>query len=105
VTWLVILALVGFLFWINRSRLSLPSSPTVRNYTSLLLGGVIASTLMPTIGSSLGMIHGPLDHLKLYPFYSLIAGVLFFSLGEATGAGATSPGRRSSWRHSSCLYG
>ena len=55
VTWLVIMAILGFLFWVNRTRLRLPSSPVVRNYASLLVGCAIAASLLPTVSGALGL--------------------------------------------------
>jgi serine/threonine-protein kinase len=80
----VFLALVAVAAWLNRSRLArlrLPSTPAVRHFVALLLGLFASTALVLPAARLAGISTGPGDDVILYPFFSLLNGQFFFSLG------------------------
>jgi hypothetical protein len=81
VPWVGLLTLTASLFWINRSRIRLPSIPAVRQFTASLLGFVIAALLVLPVSRTLRFAVELQDDLFLYPFKALVFGQFIFSLG------------------------
>jgi serine/threonine-protein kinase len=71
--------MMGALFWHPWWRNQLPAGPATRRFGAILLANVIATLLVPLL--CLPFAAQPLGEFVQYPFWALLAGVMFFSLG------------------------
>ncbi len=76
---------MGVVFWNLWWRPLLPASPATRRFRSILLANVTGTMLLPLLFRPFPRLDPPLSELAPYPFWALLAGVMFFSLGGEWG--------------------
>jgi hypothetical protein len=74
--------LMGVLFWHPWWRIRLTSGPAKRLFGSIVLANIVGTLLVPILCRPFIDSEQALSALVQYPFATLLAGVMFFSLGS-----------------------
>src|SRR5262249_48781916 len=76
-------AIMGLVFWRHRTHTLLPTSAAERQLWSIWIGYLIGCMIVSAINAQLHRADLLKEDLVMYPFWSVLAGLAFFAMGNS----------------------